>query len=239
MVSRRALLGGAVVLSGYALLSGEPTPAIAQSSLPASSWFRAGDFDVAQATSFSADWSRRITTPFPIRIPLSRPAHAGSLRIDWDERLFDAPTRAFSIINGATVNAEIGELAKGTVSIAVPKGAEDIVVPVSARNRYPEENLGAVRPTVLHFTNASGKTLEKRELRPDVVAGTAWGAEAQVSWVTREGDIIPGLVTLTSVGPGPIPAGVVADLSYPDLIAAEPAIEGFDEETDVPFRRQI
>lgn len=234
LVSRRMLLGGAAVLSGYALLGGQATPAHAQTS-SASSWFRSGEFDVARATSFSTDWGQRVATPFPIRIPLSRPAHAGSLRIDWDARLFDAPTRAFSIVDGVTVNAAVTPLAEGAVSIAVPKGAQDIVAPVRVRNPYPEENLAEVSPTVLRYINAGQKTLEELKLRADVVAGSAWGVEAQVSWVTVGGDIVPAVVTLTSVGPGAVPAGVVANLSYPDLIRAEPTILGFDEPADVPF----
>jgi len=235
MVSRRTVLGGAAVLSGYALLGGRATAAVAQTSTSPSSWFRAGEFDVARATSFTKDWGQRVTTPFPICIPLSRPAHAGSLRIDWDVRLFDAPQRAFSIIDGITVNAAIAEITEGVISVSVPKGAEDIVVPVRVRNPYPDENIGAANPTVLRYVNAGAKTLEEVVLQADVVDCSAWGVEAQVSWVTRDGSIVPDVVTLISVGPGAIPTGVVANLSFPDVIGAEPTILGFEDHDDLPF----
>lgn len=235
IISRRALLGGAVVLSGYALFEGRTTAAIAENSTSASSWFRTGEFDVARATSFSKDWGQRVTTSFPIRIPLSHPAHAGSLRIDWDVRLFDAPTRAFSIIDGLTVDAEIASISDGAISVNVPKGAGDIVVPVRVRNPYPEENIGAVNPTVLRYVNPGGKALEEIKLQAETLDCSAWGVEAEVSWVTRGGSIVPDVVTLTSVGPGAVPKGVVANLSFPDVIGAEPTILGFEDPSDVPF----
>ncbi|MEN0103376.1 MAG: hypothetical protein AAGC90_10655 [Curtobacterium sp.] len=168
--------------------------------------------------TFSADFTQRFTNALPNAVELRAPGAigGGSVRVDFDPRMLGLSDDVAQLVADDEVTSTPVSVDGGSVTIAIPDQVSAthlvVVLPFFTSVRYPAENAGpSVAPTA-HVTVGAQVADTVFPLDQALAQGLAWGAELDVAWRRQAvggGDdyFAPGLVTLTSVGPGSVPAG--------------------------------
>ncbi|MBD8478951.1 hypothetical protein [Microbacterium sp. CFBP 8794] len=115
-------------------------------------------------------------------------------QLDSDE--LDAPTQ--TVVIGAE---------SGVATLAVPAGISTVLFRVRAINLYPQENVGDAVDTCFQLNSEAGEEIARAVLSATYRAASPWGAEVLVTWLCVDGQILPGVTEVCSMGPKPIPPG--------------------------------
>lgn len=246
-MTRRSVLawGGAGTL-GLAIGTGTSTSSRAVTPQQLTATGSASTFP-----TFSADFTQRYTNALPNAVELRAPVAVGggSVRVDFDPRMLGLSEDVAQLVaDGEVIGAPVS-VDGGTVTIPIPDRVSAthlvVVLPFFTSVRYPAENAGpSVAPTA--HVSVGGQVVDTGFPTEQVPAqGLAWGAELDVAWRRQAvggGDdyFAPALVTLTSVGPGPVPAGtrirvrtdsVLTEAVRPvpaPMIGSEPAVSSVE-----------
>jgi len=228
---RHFILTGSVVASAAYLSAGQPGVARAEGGLLAISPL----IEPARSIDVPGKGFASLTTlPFPSGFKVTTttgPLPAFLLAVSFDNRIFEAGNLLIISDDEVSTTAQAGSpTVVGPVTTAhfdVPSSASasssDLFLPLTARSLYPAEAIDSPRPTAVELLPESGAGASASWTPLKVLDGTtAWGAEIAVVWTDTEvlsptRPLIyrhPQIVTITSVGPGAIPAGaeVVVDV---------------------------
>lgn len=220
-------ISSAVVFAGSApAVASAATPTLARTG----ALLQAADANALDliATNFST----RISLPFVLNqaVELER-AEPFSVSIGFDSRLFQSGEIAVVSCAGrfaaaTTTVADNGDAAASTVTFDFPDIFEDgsdtdvtVPLPLTVRDRYPDEAIDDPFPLSLTLTNGAGEIIASAAWAPAVLDGevTSWGAELSAGWVSAtvvdgaktkaDKYRYPSTLTCVSVGPGEVPAG--------------------------------
>lgn len=243
-LTRRSLLalGGAGTL-GWAVGTGPSPKSHATTAQELTVTGSASEFP-----TFSEDFGRRFVNALPNVVELESPVPVGgaTIRVTFDPRLLALSDRAAQLVTGENVVSTPVTVEDGSITIGIPDHvhATHVVVglPFFTVVRYPAENAGASTAPTAHVTLGAHVADCDFPLDQPIAQGLAWGGEIDVAWrrqsVGDETDyFVPGLLTLTSVGPGPIPAGTRIRIQTDSVLADEvrPAsVPPVDSEPDLP-----
>ncbi|MFF2272071.1 hypothetical protein ACFVTX_07345 [Agromyces sp. NPDC058136] len=225
VVSRRALLQGAAVASGYLLTLDAQTSAFATAggTVPVAP-VSADRLTLATTKIFNAEWNQAMLASFPARYRFSPRSDISTVGIEWDERLFSLHGPALGLVGESAHELEITRPSPHAALVSVPAETTDLVLRVEALNTYPAENHTGVRPVSLWLEDQSGQRLEEWTDSPIPADCAAWSIEATVNWISHEGDIVPARASIRSIGPFDAPAGTAVRLSYPDIFDTPPTV---------------
>jgi hypothetical protein len=199
--------------------------------------------------TFSKDFGQRFMNALPNAIELKSPVPVGgaTIRVDFDPRMLALSEGVAQLVADGGVASTPMSVEDGRVMVPIPVNvrATHVLVglPFFTIVRYPSENRGVSNSPTARVTvgeHVAGYTFP---LDQPTARGLAWGGEIDVAWrrhsVNAEADyFVPALLTLTSVGPGPMPAGtrirVLTDSVLTEEIRPLPA-PAVSQQTDVPL----
>lgn len=213
-VTRRSVLAwsGTGTL-GLAIGAGRPAPSRADTPPQLSVAGFASTF-----ATFSEDFTQRFANALPNAVELRAPVAigGGSVRVGFDRRMLALSDGVAQWVADGDVFSTPLSVNGGTVTVSIPDRVRAtrvvVALPFFTTIQYPAENVGpSIAPTAR--VTVGGQVADAPfSLAQPTADGIAWGGEIDVAWrpLALRSDteyLAPGLVTLTSVGPGPVPAG--------------------------------
>jgi len=188
-------------------------------------------------TTFAPDFTERFMNALPRTIELAAPGSlaGATLRVDFDSSMIALTGDAAQLVCGDHVQQSPVQPGDGFVTITIPNSVRSrnvvVGVPLCATVRYPGENIGRSAPSKAILTIGDGVTSADFEPAGTGAHGLAWGGAIDVSWQrepTAEASSYysPALVALTSVGPGPLPAGTLVRVHTDAVLVGEVQPDG-------------
>ena len=221
-ITRRGMLQGAVLVSGYMLSSGalrpSATPTLTVAGVTAAAPI-AERTRMAAATYFTPGWTQQASTAFPVQYRLVEREGPSTLRVDWDRRLFTVQDMVTGVVDDDVRVLSVTRVNDQRLIVSIPADVAEVVFRVDVLNPYPNENLADVRAAGFTLADSSGKALETWRDVPTGVACAPWSVEAKVNWICHDGWIVPARIALSSIGPTAAPAGSVIRTSYADVLS--------------------
>jgi len=117
------------------------------------------------------------------------------------------------ILMDADTRAGVVRLQLPAISGTAPSGGVVVSVPLRRSAAFPADGIDAPAGTTIEVLSAAGPMLTRSlPTAAPPVTGTAWGGQLAAVWqpVTLPGNnqyAVPAFLRISSVGPGPIPAG--------------------------------
>ncbi len=204
-LSRRSFL----VAGGIGMAAIGLNPSAAQAAtvaLPAPSG-TAGD--ELRATCFSSDWGTRYDVPFPATVELTSSPEVGNVVVEyrWDPRLFAVDVAGFVMRNAQFEAATVIDSAEGYLAVAAPVGTTAVYVQPRRIDLYPNENVRDPIDTSVVLRGSGGSTA--LDAASSQFGAAPWGVELLAEWAASAGYSYASFVDVVSVGPNPVPVGVI------------------------------
>jgi len=214
VVSRRAMLQGAAVVTSLIFLSESPNANATQlvSGRAGSAQAVAG-LTTATAFCFDSAWSKALQVDFPVSYLIPKRSRGREVAISWDARLFKLNDTAYAVTSTSTVETTVVHAGEGRARVSLPSDCQQVILRPEVLNPYPSENLAAIQSTRAQLKDADGRLIEQVILEPQATACRPWGAEVSVSWLCVDGKIVPAYARIASIGPNDMPAGATLTLT--------------------------
>jgi hypothetical protein len=244
-VTRRTLLGGALGGAAVVVVGAEPALAASEGPLGPSVPDRFGirALNEREVEIFDEDFARVRALSIPAEFEISGAAEGNvDLEIRYDDRIvLLAGTALVSEGKGSTF-VELGgrESLDGRAVSGLRVAAKGdaqlrVALPLTVRDLYPVENVGASQGLEVIATDSRGRRAAFASSGEEWTAVSAWGLELFPAWLDVVPDVsasnvryrCPSHVRVRSVGPAPSPSGTVmrveADARFVDALS--PTVE--------------